>query len=63
MNPFDNPTDRCDALRCMAWAGTGALWAMSGGVTQSTMLGGNGVPVNPAASSPSCSSATARRRL
>ncbi|MFA6114062.1 MAG: metallophosphoesterase [Sphingomonas sp.] len=40
MDLFDNPTDRRDALRCMAWAGTGALWAMSGGVASSTMLGG-----------------------
>lgn len=38
MDLFDNPTDRRDALRCMAWAGTGALWAMSGGVASSTML-------------------------
>lgn len=50
MDMFDNPTDRRDALRCMAWAGTGALWAMSGGVARSTMLGGKGAAANPAAS-------------
>ena len=50
MDLFDNPTDRRDALRCMAWAGTGALWAMSGGIARSTMLGGKGLAGNPAAS-------------
>ncbi|MFA6125157.1 MAG: metallophosphoesterase [Sphingomonas sp.] len=39
MDLFDNPTDRRDALKCMAWAGTGALWALSGGVASSAMLG------------------------
>ena len=42
MDLFDTPADRRDALRCMAWAGTGALWAMSGGVASSTMLVGKG---------------------
>ncbi|MES1974968.1 MAG: metallophosphoesterase [Pseudomonadota bacterium] len=46
MDLFDKSTDRRDALRCMAWAGTGALWAMSGGVASSTMLGGNGAGAN-----------------
>jgi len=46
MDLFDKSTDRRDALRCMAWAGTGALWAMSGGVASSTMLGGNGARAN-----------------
>jgi 3',5'-cyclic AMP phosphodiesterase CpdA len=30
--------DRREALRCMAWAGTGALWTLAGGVAHSTML-------------------------
>ena len=30
---------RRDVLRCMAWAGTGALWTVSGGVLGSTLLG------------------------
>ena len=34
-----HPTTRRDALKCMAWAGTGALWALNGGVASSTMLG------------------------
>ena len=38
-NPDDHPTTRRDALKCMAWAGTGALWALNGGVASSTMLG------------------------
>ncbi len=46
MDLFDKSTDRRDALRCMAWAGTGALWAMSGGVASSTMLGGSGAGAN-----------------
>ncbi|MDH7971574.1 metallophosphoesterase [Sphingomonas sp. AR_OL41] len=46
MDLLDKPTDRRDALRCMAWAGTGALWAMSGGVASSTMLGGKGAGAN-----------------
>jgi Icc protein len=24
--------DRCGILKCMAWAGTGLVWTMSGGV-------------------------------
>ena len=27
--------DRAEFLRCMAWAGTGVLWMMSGGVLKS----------------------------
>jgi len=32
------PLGRRDALRCMGWAGTGALFAMHGGVAASTLL-------------------------
>jgi len=40
MTDPDHPsTTRRDALKCMAWAGTGALWALNGGVASSTMLG------------------------
>lgn len=39
MEIFDAAADRRDALRCMAWAGTGALWALHGGIASSTMLG------------------------
>src|SRR5512141_838761 len=31
--------DRRGFLRCMAWAGTGMLWTMSGGVPSSSLLG------------------------
>lgn len=30
--------DRREALRCMAWAGTGALWTLAGGVAHSAIL-------------------------
>ncbi|MEO7689194.1 MAG: metallophosphoesterase [Sphingomonas sp.] len=46
-DPDDHSTTRRDALRCMAWAGTGALWALNGGVASSTMLGA-GAPAKPA---------------
>jgi len=32
-------TDRRGFLKCMAWAGTGVLWTMSGGVLTSKLLG------------------------
>src|SRR5512147_3183085 len=32
--------DRRGFLKCMAWAGTGALWAVQGGVLRSLPLGG-----------------------
>ena len=32
-------TDRRTVLKCMAWAGTGALWIVSGGVPRSSALG------------------------
>ena len=37
----DNPDgiDRRGFLKCMAWAGTGVLWTMSGGVLTSKLLG------------------------
>ncbi|HVI80623.1 MAG TPA: hypothetical protein VM715_21215, partial [Candidatus Acidoferrum sp.] len=37
----DNPDgiDRRGFLKCMAWAGTGVLWTMGGGVLTSKLLG------------------------
>src|SRR4029453_9816575 len=37
----ENPDgiDRRGFLKCMAWAGTGVLWTMSGGVLTSKLLG------------------------
>jgi len=43
----DHSTTRRDALKCMAWAGTGALWALNGGVASSSMLGA-GTATKPA---------------
>ena len=34
----DAPTDRRHFLKCMAWAGTGTLWLMKGGVLQASTL-------------------------
>ena len=39
-DPEQPGTTRRETLRCMAWAGTGALWALNGGVASSKMLGG-----------------------
>jgi len=40
MPPPEDPTasTRRDALKCMAWAGTGALWALNGGVAHGALL-------------------------
>ena len=38
-NPSTDGIDRRGFLRCMAWAGTGVLWTMKGGILQSTALG------------------------
>jgi 3',5'-cyclic-AMP phosphodiesterase len=35
----DDGIDRRGFLKCMAWAGTGAIWAMQGGVLRSVPLG------------------------
>ncbi|PYP79102.1 MAG: metallophosphoesterase [Gemmatimonadetes bacterium] len=37
--PSDDGVDRRGFLRCMAWAGTAAIWGMSGGVPKSFALG------------------------
>ncbi len=36
--------DRRHFLSCMAWAGTGMLWTMSGGVPHSSLLGAESLP-------------------
>src|SRR5258708_1026344 len=37
----DQPgNDRRGFLKCMAWAGTGVLWTLSGGIPRSIQLGG-----------------------
>jgi hypothetical protein len=35
----DKNIDRWHFLRCMAWVGTGAVWALSGGVLKGSPLG------------------------
>jgi 3',5'-cyclic AMP phosphodiesterase CpdA len=41
--------ERREALKCMAWAGTGALYALSGGIARSAILDGAGSGAAPAA--------------
>jgi hypothetical protein len=49
----DNPPDRRDFLKCMAWAGTGALFVVSGGISSSMALDGAiAAPVRPTAAKP-----------
>jgi len=38
-NIENDGVDRRGFLKCMAWAGTGALWTMSGGLASSVSLG------------------------
>src|SRR5712671_2557716 len=41
--------DRRGFLKCMAWAGTGVLWSMQGGILTSRAFGqGQGAPALPA---------------
>ncbi len=39
---------RREVLECMVWAGTGVLWAISGGVPHSVGLIGDAVAAEPA---------------
>src|ERR1700754_3292651 len=39
--------ERREMLKCMAWAGTGALYALSGGIAHSAILDGVGAGVAP----------------
>ena len=41
--------ERREALKCMAWAGTGALYALSGGIARSAILDDAGTGAAPAA--------------
>ncbi|MDB5680102.1 metallophosphoesterase [Sphingomonas bacterium] len=38
MHEDDFVAGRRDALKCMAWAGTGALWALNGGIASSAII-------------------------
>jgi len=38
-SPDDTDIGRRGMLKCMAWAGTGVLWTVSGGVAQSVLVG------------------------
>src|SRR5579884_2222932 len=42
LGPDSDGVDRRGFLRCMAWAGTGMVWAISGGVPTSRLLGQTG---------------------
>ena len=45
--------DRRDFLSCMAWVGTGAVWALSGGVLKGSPLGrSQGVAIQPHGANP-----------
>ncbi len=41
---MDEPLPRREALRCMAWAGAGTLWALNGGVASASTLGAGPAP-------------------
>jgi hypothetical protein len=38
-NSNDDGIDRRGFLKCMAWAGTGVIWSINGGLLTSTVLG------------------------
>ena len=38
-NGADDKIDRRGFLKCMAWAGTGIVWSINGGILTSTVLG------------------------
>jgi Icc protein len=38
-NSGEDTIDRRGFLKCMAWAGTGIIWSMNGGILTSTVLG------------------------
>src|SRR5207237_7690406 len=44
-NDNSDGIDRRGFLKCMAWAGTGVLWTMSGGVLTSKLLGATTPPI------------------
>ena len=43
-NPHDDGIDRRGFLECMAWAGTGVVWTMTGGVPASRLLAADNKP-------------------
>ena len=38
-NSHGDTIDRRGFLKCMAWAGTGIIWSVNGGILTSTVLG------------------------
>ena len=44
---MEQEIDRRAALKCMAWAGTGALYALSGGIARSAILDDPGGGASP----------------
>jgi 3',5'-cyclic-AMP phosphodiesterase len=47
-DPSEDGVDRRGFLKCMAWAGTGLLWSLPGGVPEARALAGIGVPAGTA---------------
>ena len=52
-NTTDDQLDRRGFLKCMAWAGTGAVYAVSGGILSSKMLGSTASAAEAAAATSS----------
>jgi Icc protein len=46
-DPSSDGVDRRGFLKCMAWAGTGVVWAVSGGVLAGTQVNGDGATDTP----------------
>jgi hypothetical protein len=46
-NHHHDGVDRRGFLKCMAWAGTGVVWSLSGGVLTSRALGQTAAPGAP----------------
>ena len=43
-NHLEDGVDRRGFLECMAWAGTGVIWSITGGVPTSKLLGADAKP-------------------
>jgi len=43
-NLLEDGIDRRGFLQCMAWAGTGVVWSVAGGVPTSKLLGADAKP-------------------
>ena len=58
--PSQDGVDRRGFLKCMAWAGSGLVWTLSGGIPTSKLFGATGHEAHTAiVDSASCKSAIA----